>query len=258
MVFVGRNRELEELKHRFDEAVEGQSRIVMLVGQPGIGKTRLAQELEAYARTRNARVLWGRAPEGGGAPEHWLFTQVLRRFLDEVDETHGAPPARRRRGPARAHRPRDPRAAAHRGREWRRVRAAGGGAHLHPPPRRGAPAAARARRPALGGPGLARAAAARQPRDMARAKVCILGTYRDTELEPHAPALGRAGHAQPRGELPPHRRARARPRAGERVHRAHGGLRAVARAARPLHARDRRQPVLPQRDRGAHARGAAR
>ena len=42
---------------------------------------------EAYARTRNARVFWGRAPEGGGAPAYWLFTQVLRRFLDDVDES---------------------------------------------------------------------------------------------------------------------------------------------------------------------------
>jgi len=85
-VFVGRSRELDELRRRFDEAASGQSRIVMLVGQPGIGKTRLAQELEAHARSRRARVLWGRAPEGGGAPEYWLFTQALRRLLDEVDE----------------------------------------------------------------------------------------------------------------------------------------------------------------------------
>ena len=86
-VFVGRTRELEELRSRFDEAAGGQSRIVMLVGQPGIGKTRLAQELEVHARSRGGRVLWGRAPEGGGAPPYWLFTQALRRFLDEVDET---------------------------------------------------------------------------------------------------------------------------------------------------------------------------
>ena len=61
-VFVGRTRELEELRSRFDEAAGGQSRIVMLVGQPGIGKTRLAQELEVHARSRGGRVLWARAP----------------------------------------------------------------------------------------------------------------------------------------------------------------------------------------------------
>ncbi|MEZ4552302.1 MAG: protein kinase [Dehalococcoidia bacterium] len=83
-MFVGRSRELDELRSRFDEVMAGQSRIVMLVGQPGIGKTRLAQELEGYARSRGARVFWGRAPEGGGAPEYWLFHQMLRRFLEQV------------------------------------------------------------------------------------------------------------------------------------------------------------------------------
>ena len=85
-VFVGRSRELAELKQRFDEAVSGISRLVVLVGQPGIGKTRLARELETHARMRGARIYWGRAPEGGGAPPYWLFHQLLRGFLDANDE----------------------------------------------------------------------------------------------------------------------------------------------------------------------------
>ena len=85
-VFVGRSRELAELKQRFDEAVSGISRLVVLVGQPGIGKTRLARELETHARMRGARIYWGRAPEGGGAPPYWLFHQLLRAFLEANDE----------------------------------------------------------------------------------------------------------------------------------------------------------------------------
>ena len=48
----------------------------MLVGEPGIGKTRTAQELETYARMRGAQVFWGRAHESSGAPAYWPWVQV--------------------------------------------------------------------------------------------------------------------------------------------------------------------------------------
>ena len=60
-VFVGRESQLERLHDAFDEAFVGRGSVVMLVGEPGIGKTRTTQELETYARMRGARVLWGRA-----------------------------------------------------------------------------------------------------------------------------------------------------------------------------------------------------
>ncbi|MFQ6028663.1 MAG: AAA family ATPase, partial [Dehalococcoidia bacterium] len=41
--FVGRQREMGELKAVLGEAISGQGRLVMLVGEPGIGKTRTAQ-----------------------------------------------------------------------------------------------------------------------------------------------------------------------------------------------------------------------
>ena len=44
-VFVGRQREMGELKAALEEALSGQGRLAMLVGEPGIGKTRTAQEL---------------------------------------------------------------------------------------------------------------------------------------------------------------------------------------------------------------------
>ena len=56
-VFVGRRREMESLVTALDDTLSGQGRLVMLVGEPGIGKTRTAQELASYAESRGAQVL---------------------------------------------------------------------------------------------------------------------------------------------------------------------------------------------------------
>ena len=57
-IFVGRQREMAELTAALDDAMSGQGRIVMLAGEPGIGKTRTAQELATLAELRGAQVLW--------------------------------------------------------------------------------------------------------------------------------------------------------------------------------------------------------
>jgi tetratricopeptide (TPR) repeat protein len=77
-VFVGREAELERLREAADDALAGRGSVVMLVGEPGIGKTRTAQELETHARMRGAQVLWGRAHEASGAPAYWPWVQVGR------------------------------------------------------------------------------------------------------------------------------------------------------------------------------------
>jgi len=66
--FVGRQREMAELNVALDEAIFGRGRLVMLAGEPGIGKTRTAQELADIAEERGARVLWGRCLEQHGSP----------------------------------------------------------------------------------------------------------------------------------------------------------------------------------------------
>src|SRR5687768_11419979 len=58
----------------------------MLVGEPGIGKTRTLQELSTYARMRGAKVLWGRAHEASGAPPYWPWTQVARAYRDQTPD----------------------------------------------------------------------------------------------------------------------------------------------------------------------------
>ena len=77
-VFVGRDRELGELKTALEEAMAGRGRLVMLAGEPGIGKTRLAQELASVAEARGTRALWGRCVEERGAPPYWPWVQALR------------------------------------------------------------------------------------------------------------------------------------------------------------------------------------
>ena len=77
-VFVGRERELAELSEGLDDAFAGRGRLFLLAGEPGIGKSRLAEELVAQARARGARVLVGRCWEAGGAPAYWPWVQALR------------------------------------------------------------------------------------------------------------------------------------------------------------------------------------
>lgn len=79
--FVGRERELEELLAGLAEALAGHGRLFLLVGEPGIGKTRLADELLARARGQGADALVGRCWEAGGAPAYWPWVQSLRGLL---------------------------------------------------------------------------------------------------------------------------------------------------------------------------------
>jgi hypothetical protein len=79
--FVGRERELAELRGGLDDVSAGHGRLFLLSGEPGIGKTRLAEEISNEAAAREMRVVWGRCWEGGGAPAYWPFIQVLRACL---------------------------------------------------------------------------------------------------------------------------------------------------------------------------------
>jgi DNA-binding SARP family transcriptional activator/tetratricopeptide (TPR) repeat protein len=82
--FVGREREMEELLAGLVDASAGHGRLFLLVGEPGIGKSRLADELILRARARGARVLIGRCWEAGGAPAYWPWVQSLRVYVREA------------------------------------------------------------------------------------------------------------------------------------------------------------------------------
>ncbi len=85
-VFVGREQELDRLRSAFDQTLSGAGRVVMVVGEPGIGKTRTVMEVETHARMRGAQVLWGRAHEASGAPAYWPWVQALRSHIATSDE----------------------------------------------------------------------------------------------------------------------------------------------------------------------------
>ncbi len=84
-VFVGRDRELADLRTGLDEALAGRGGLFLLVGEPGIGKSRLTDELSRHAKGRGARVLVGRCWEAGGAPAYWPWVQALRAYVREAD-----------------------------------------------------------------------------------------------------------------------------------------------------------------------------
>ncbi|HLI78930.1 MAG TPA: ATP-binding protein, partial [Candidatus Binataceae bacterium] len=82
--FVGREPELATLRGALDSLSAGRTRIFLISGEPGIGKTRLAEEVAAAAVSSvEALVVWGRCWEGGGAPAYWPWMQILRGLIVE-------------------------------------------------------------------------------------------------------------------------------------------------------------------------------
>jgi eukaryotic-like serine/threonine-protein kinase len=76
--FVGRSSEVAQLVAALDQASAGRGSLVTLTGEPGIGKTRLLDELALRAEPRGCDVLVGRCWEEGGAPAYWPWIQVVR------------------------------------------------------------------------------------------------------------------------------------------------------------------------------------
>jgi AAA ATPase domain len=83
--FVGRDREVAELLAGLEDAVGGRGRLFLVVGEPGIGKTWLAEHVAAHAVEQGTRVLWGRCWEGGGAPPFWPWRQMIRALAEDRD-----------------------------------------------------------------------------------------------------------------------------------------------------------------------------
>ena len=79
--FVGRERERAELRASLDDADNGRGRLFLISGEPGIGKSRLAEVLAAEARSRGMRVAWGRCWEGRGAPAYWPWVEIVRSIV---------------------------------------------------------------------------------------------------------------------------------------------------------------------------------
>lgn len=75
--FVGRAEESARLRQLLERAMSGQGSLVLVGGEPGVGKTRLASELAIYAGDRGVRVLTGRAYDTEGMPPYLPLTEAL-------------------------------------------------------------------------------------------------------------------------------------------------------------------------------------
>src|SRR3989442_1284475 len=84
-IVVGREEEMDELRGGLEDWLSGRGRLMMLVGEPGIGKTRTSEEFATYARLRNVQVLWGRCYEGEGAPAYWPWVQIIRSYAHDKE-----------------------------------------------------------------------------------------------------------------------------------------------------------------------------
>jgi tetratricopeptide (TPR) repeat protein/KaiC/GvpD/RAD55 family RecA-like ATPase len=90
---IDRAKELNVLREAANRAVRGVGGVVFLYGEAGIGKTRLARELGAYARSQGMQVLSGRCPalfRMDGVPPYILWEEVIKDYMDvcTLEELH--------------------------------------------------------------------------------------------------------------------------------------------------------------------------
>lgn len=76
--FVGRDDVVQRLTGALDKALAGTVRVRLIVGEPGVGKTRLSQELAARAREAGTRVCTGHCYEADRGEPLWPWLQILR------------------------------------------------------------------------------------------------------------------------------------------------------------------------------------
>src|SRR6266516_281617 len=78
---VGRPRELSLVMNQYEAAKHGQAHVVLLAGDPGIGKTRLLDEIARQTAQDGAIILQGGASEAEGMPPYLPFVEALGRYI---------------------------------------------------------------------------------------------------------------------------------------------------------------------------------
>jgi len=78
VIFVGRDRELDAVETALRAAIRGEEPGVLVIGEAGVGKTRLVAELAALARQDGVRVVWSSVSEPAAARAYGHWAQVLR------------------------------------------------------------------------------------------------------------------------------------------------------------------------------------
>jgi tetratricopeptide (TPR) repeat protein len=89
VALVGREAVLATVRAALGESMAGSGQLLVISGEPGIGKSALMAELTAEATSRGARVLRGACWDGGVAPAYWPWTQVLRQAVDAFADGSG-------------------------------------------------------------------------------------------------------------------------------------------------------------------------
>ena len=84
-VFVGRGEQMDVLRAGLEETMVGRGRFLMIEGEQGIGKSRMAHELAVYAEERGAKVLWGWSDEAGASTSYWPWVQAIRTHVQDTD-----------------------------------------------------------------------------------------------------------------------------------------------------------------------------
>ena len=79
---IGREAERLQLSAAFAASLARRGGLVLIEGEPGIGKTRLAQAIASEAENAGAFVHWARASRESGAPALWLWRQLLRGLFE--------------------------------------------------------------------------------------------------------------------------------------------------------------------------------
>jgi predicted ATPase len=89
--FVGRERELATLADRLEAAARGEGGVVLVSGEPGIGKSRLLLEMQTRATAAGWLVLSGRAYDTEGMPPYLAFAEAIAQYL-RIGADHEAGP----------------------------------------------------------------------------------------------------------------------------------------------------------------------
>ena len=82
---IGREREFADLKRVADNLISGQGNITSIIGEAGLGKSRLALELKVYLKDKDVNWYEGRSISIGQTVNYWPFLDILRTHLNLID-----------------------------------------------------------------------------------------------------------------------------------------------------------------------------